>query len=118
MTIMHKVIIVLTGLLFLVGSVLLLSGNVDLFGGGSTFDTETSYEEARGGGGLPSDAPDMPACARDIEITGGAETQSISFLCDDRREREQFVAYVKNGFAWNVFVYEGNRVVLERPKKD
>lgn len=118
MTFMHKAIFVLTGLLFLVGMILLLSGNVNFGGDDATFGDETSYEDARGKGDLPPDAPDMPKCARDIEIVGGAETNAIVFTCDNKQERDAFVAYVKNGFIWDVFILDGNRVRLERANVD
>ena len=118
MTLMHKVIFVLTGLLILLGLIMLISGTPLSLKGGDTYGSEKEYEEARGKGEVARNAPDLPACAEEVEIVAGDDgaTQRISFVCTNAQERAAFVAYVKNGFTWNLFEGTGGRITLEAPE--
>ena len=105
----QRIIIVLTVLLVLAGAGVLYTS----FYEGGSYDTATNYEKARKGGDLPQSAPTLPKCASNIKI-GESDTAvtSISFDCSDLKERAAFVALVRSGFSWNIFV-EGDRVTLQ-----
>ncbi len=110
----HRIIAILTILLVIVGAGALYAS----FSETGSFDTATNYEDARSGGELPQSAPTLPKCASDIQL-GKSDTvvTSISFDCADLKERSAFVALVRSGFSWNIFV-EGNRVTLEAVKAE
>ncbi len=108
------VIIILTGVLILVGVGALLAGT----GGSSSFDTAGNYEKARTGGDLPQSAPALPKCASNIEMKKTEEAiTSIAFDCADEKEKAAFVALIRSGFAWNLFV-DKNRITLEAVTKE
>ncbi len=117
MTKMHRIIFILTGLLVLIGLIVLVSGNSLLpsFGGSPSYGTQSAYETSRGKGELPKNSPDLPACAEHVSVTknGDDTVQSITFTCDDQKARDAYVAQIKNGFEWNIFLREGNKIEID-----
>lgn len=110
----RKIIIILTALVVVVGIVALIVSNI----GGQkdqSFTSVEDYDKARDGEGMPADVPALPKCANSIELsTKDGKTESVTFKCGDRKERDAFIAQVKNSFLWNILFFEPDQVRLER----
>lgn len=113
MTFFQRIVVILTGLVFLVGSILLLSGR--LFPSRTdSFATHTAYEHAREAGEISMNAPPLPACAKSIEISyADGALSALEFSCapDDVRE---FLTDLRHSFEWNILMRDQGRIRLER----
>lgn len=105
-----RVITYLTAAVIVVGVLTLISNNVLV--NEQFYEDINSYREAIIGGEIDTIA--LPDCADAILVSlKHSDVESVSFTCTDERKRNEFIASIKEGFEWNVFSFEGGKVVLE-----
>lgn len=107
---MERMVLYLTGAVIVVGILAFFSNSI--FTSEQYYEDIEAYREDVGSDTV--DAPALPDCARAITLTiTRSNAESVSFTCTDEAERDTFVAEIKRDFVWNVFTFEGGRVVLE-----
>ncbi len=96
-------------------ALVLLGGYLFLFPDQPDFADVASYEDARKTGDLSHTAPALPVCATDIDVVeSGGSVAEVSFLCANESMRAAFVTDLRTQFEWDVSVYEGEKVVMQR----
>ena len=92
-----------------------LGGYLFLFPEEPDFSDLAAYEEARKSGGLSHTAPLLPECATDIYVTESlGQVDRVSFLCASESVRAAFVTDLRTQFEWDVSVFDGEEVVMQR----
>ncbi len=61
------------------------------------------------------EVPEMPACAKTIEVARVDERiDAIEFICDDSATRDAYVAFIEEEYAWNIATVGDDRLKLAR----
>lgn len=107
---MERVVIILTGLLGVLGVLMLLNtGSEKEY----RYESAALYNDERAGGELGREAPELPSCATDIlAIKDRGDIVSIAFTCADDAERRAFITDMRDTFLWDALVFDGGRVLL------
>lgn len=113
-TTMQKVLIYLTVALVGVGLMVVVSEYAEaptdqVYGDALAYNKELVILIEAG------DVPEMPSCAKTISIVKTDERiDQIKFICDDSAMRDQYVAFIREEYAWDIATIGDDRVTLAR----
>lgn len=116
---MQKAFIYLTVALVGVGLMVLVSEYVIPAASGTVYKDAAAYNEALRAEIDAGAVPDMPSCAESISLSkDGDVTTAIDFICTDPAQRDTYIAYINEEYAWDIGVMDDDRVALRRQRED
>lgn len=106
----ERIITYLTIAVVVVGALALISNNVLV--NEQFYEDINSYREAKSSDEINAMA--LPDCAHAISVSLKRNSiKSVSFTCTDEQKRKEFISSIKKDFEWNIFTFEGGKVILE-----